>query len=274
MEAGLTKNTQKINPFLKWAGGKRWLVQDHPYLIPLNFKRYIEPFLGSAALFFHLQPEQAVLSDTNQELIDAYKAIRDYPVEVNRQLKIHHRLHSEDYYYKVRSSTPRTPHTKAACFIYLNRTCWNGLYRVNLDGQFNVPVGTKTNVILETDDFEAVAKILKKVEFHCDDFEKIIDAAEEGDFVFADPPYTVKHNINGFVKYNERLFAWGDQVRLRDALFRAKERGVKILATNAAHDSLRELYKGYFDFEEKSRRSTIASKAWRRGTYDELIVRG
>lgn len=274
MEIGVTKDAPKSPPLLKWAGGKRWFAQNHADLIPSKFNRYIEPFLGSAALFFHLQPRQAILADTNQELIDTYTAIRDFPIETKNQLKAHHRLHSKEYYYKIRSSKPRTPHTKAARFIYLNRTCWNGLYRVNLNGQFNVPIGTKTNVVLETDDFESTAKILQNAEFYSRDFEGIIDDAKKGDLVFADPPYTVKHNTNGFVKYNEHLFAWDDQIRLRDTLFRAKNRGVQILATNAAHDSLRKLYKGYFDFEEQSRRSTIASESWRRGTYDELIIRG
>src|SRR5699024_9439870 len=115
---------------------------------------------------------------------------------------------------------------RAARFIYLNRTCWNGLYRVNKQGKFNVPIGTKVNVRLESDNFMLTSDILKKVDLLISDFENIVDGALEDDFVFADPPYTVAHNNNGFIKYNEKLFSWSDQVRLRDAIIRARERGV------------------------------------------------
>ena len=149
---------QPLAPFLKWAGGKRWLAEHVLNLIPDDFSTYYEPFLGSGAIFFSLQPKAAVLSDLNADLINAYSSIRDYADKVNTVLRHHHRQHSKDYYYEVRAKTLRAQHTRAAQFIYLNRTCWNGLYRVNLGGTFNVPIGTKTNVILDTDDFPATAK--------------------------------------------------------------------------------------------------------------------
>ena len=231
-----------LPPFLKWAGGKRWLMPLARQLAAEKIETYYEPFVGSGAMFFALRPVRAVLSDSNEELIQTYKAIRTDWQAVVSELKRHHRNHCADYYYKIRSSIPRVPHTQAARFIYLNRTCWNGLYRVNRRGVFNTPIGTKTSVVLQNDDFGAVASLLKGVSLHAGDFERVIDKAGKGDFVFSDPPYTVRHQFNGFVKYNEKLFSWADQERLMAALQRAKSRGAKILCTNADHQSVRELY--------------------------------
>lgn len=262
---------QKLPPFLKWAGGKRWLVGRDLGLFPQHFNTYLEPFLGSAAVFFHLLPQQAVLSDVNQELIDTYSAIRDNWSLVRRYLVTHQTHHSSDYYYQVRAKKPRSLCAKAARMIYLNRTCWNGLYRVNLSGQFNVPVGTKTKVLLDTDNFEKMAQILSQKQIRCQDFEVTIDQAGESDFVFIDPPYTVKHNYNGFIKYNETLFTWADQVRLKESVDRAVERGAQVLVLNAAHQSIKELYDGY-DQELLSRNSVLAGKASFRGKYEELAI--
>lgn len=261
-------------PFLKWAGGKRWLMPLAQQLATQKIETYYEPFVGSGAMFFALQPQSAVLSDYNEELINTYEAIRSDWQAVFSALRRHHRNHCADYYYKIRSSNPRTPHTQAARFIYLNRTCWNGLYRVNLDGVFNVPIGTKTKAVLETDDFQAVASLLEKVSLHAGDFESVVNEAGEGDFIFADPPYTVRHQFNGFVKYNEKLFSWSDQERLMKALLRAKSRGAKILCTNADHHSVRELYGDAFLLKPVSRYSAISGEKKSRGKYAELIITG
>lgn len=271
--SGLDRH-RSLLPFLKWAGGKRWLMPLAQQLATEKIKTYYEPFVGSGAMFFALHPKSAVLSDFNEELIHTYKAIRSDWQAVSSELRRHHRNHSTDYYYQIRSSNPRTPHTQAARFIYLNRTCWNGLYRVNLDGVFNVPIGTKTKVVLDSDDFQAVASLLKKVSLHSGDFERIIDKAGKGDLVFADPPYTVRHQFNGFVKYNEKLFSWSDQERLMRALVRAKSRGAKILCTNADHHSVRELYGDEFSLNPVSRYSAISGEKKSRGKYAELIITG
>nr|WP_302328680.1 Dam family site-specific DNA-(adenine-N6)-methyltransferase [Pseudomonas sp. DVZ6] len=264
--------TQEIvQPFLKWAGGKRWLVEKHLGCFPEKFNRYFEPFLGSGAVFFSLSPKQAFLSDLNPDLIEAYTAIRDDWALVYSTLKMHHRSHCKEYYYKVRASKPRLPHTRAAKFIYLNRTCWNGLYRVNLNGDFNVPIGTKKNVILDTDDFSSVSKLLNTANIKYCDFEETIDQAGAGDLIFADPPYTVKHNMNGFVKYNEKIFSWQDQERLSAALLRASERGSHIVSTNAYHPAVMELYNS-FDLLSLDRTSVIAASSDRRGKYAELFI--
>ncbi|WP_276744344.1 DNA adenine methylase [Victivallis vadensis] len=258
-------------PFLKWAGGKRWFVDRYENFLPKSYNRFIEPFLGSGAVFFALEPEHGIIGDINSQLISTYLAVRDNWRIVLHYLEIHHVNHSKDYYYKVRANIPRSRYAKAARFIYLNRTCWNGLYRVNKAGNFNVPVGTKTNVILRTDNFEYIACLLRNIEIINDDFEAIIDRAEENDFIFADPPYTIKHNNNGFVKYNEEMFSWRDQVRLKDAIVRATERGVQVLVTNAYHPSVVELYSN-FTPQVVSRASVIAADSSNRGVYEEIII--
>lgn len=240
-------------------------------MIPGSFNRYIEPFLGSGALFFYLQPSTALLSDINEDLINAYIAIRESPNEVRKKLVAHNKSHSEAHYYATRSSAPTDSITRAARFIYLNRTCWNGLYRVNKSGQFNVPIGSKSNVILESDNFPLMADILKRTDLRVGDFEKIIDEADENDLIFADPPYTVAHNNNGFIKYNENLFSWNDQVRLRDAIVRATNRGAKAVITNAAHESILALYSD-FHYQVISRSGVIAASTTARGVFQEVII--
>lgn len=136
-----------------------------------------------------------------------------------------------------------------------------------------MPIGTKSAVLLETDHFEEVSKILNRVELRASDFEAVIDSSLTNDFLFIDPPYTVKHNVNGFLKYNEHIFSWRDQVRLRDALQRASARGVKVSLTNANHESVRALYQGFGLIEELSRHSVLAGKADARGSTSELLIR-
>lgn len=207
-----------LTPFLKWAGGKRWFIQNHAHVLPKRFGRYIEPFLGSGAVYFYLEPADAILSDVNVELINAYSIVRNCRRLLESALKRHHIAHSVQYYYSVRDCTPECRVERAARFIYLNRTCWNGLYRVNRRGHFNVPIGTKTSVLLDSDDFASLSKCLRSATVCVADFEESIDFARAGDFLFVDPPYTAKHNKNGFLKYNDKIFSWADQVRLSEAL--------------------------------------------------------
>lgn len=269
----MKKHEKGLTPFLRWAGGKRWLMDNHADLFKTEYNRYIEPFLGSGAVFFSILPEKAILSDLNSELIDTYNAIKNDWETVQKYLNIHHKNHSKRYYYVIRAFTPRSPATKAARFIYLNRTCWNGLYRVNLEGKFNVPIGTKNKVILATDNFEGISKSLKNAKILHSDFEDTIDGAEEGDLVFVDPPYTVNHNLNGFVQYNEKIFSWHDQIRLRNCIERALDRGVKVLMTNANHKSVSQIYEDIGNHYTFERNSKISANASFRGLTDELIVK-
>jgi DNA adenine methylase len=261
-------------PFLKWAGGKRWLVKRGLIPVPESYSRYIEPFLGSGAVFFALSPKRAILADSNADLVRAYRAIRSDWEQVERHILTHHRHHDRQYYYRMRSSCPSDLYEQAARFIYLNRTCWNGLYRVNLAGEFNVPIGTKTDVSLQTDDFSTIAKLLRRCRILCSDFEKVIDQADKSDFLYIDPPYTIKHGNNGFIKYNERLFQWQDQVRLRDSVLRARKRGAHVIISNAHHPSIRELYAEDFRLTSVSRFSPISGTTNGRAFGQEYLISG
>lgn len=267
------KTKVAIKPFLKWAGGKRWLVAQHLSIFPSSYNRYIEPFLGSGAVFFSLRPKKAILSDTNKDLINTYSAIKADWRKVLSTLKKHHKNHCKEYYYQIRSSKPKPESSQAARLIYLNRTCWNGLYRVNLKGEFNVPIGTKTDVIMETDDFAKVSELLKNAILVNSDFEYVVNQANAGDLLFIDPPYTVRHYQNGFIKYNEKLFSWNDQERLSECLKRAKKRGASIVLTNASHRSIRKLYEDSFILETVKRSSIIAADPSNRKQSKELIIR-
>lgn len=261
-----------MKPFLKWAGGKRWLFESGQFTLPHFNGKYIEPFLGGGAVFFQNRPKKAVLSDANARLIELYMAVRDHVEELEEKLQEHADKHSAEYYYEIRAKKFKKLVSRAAQFLYLNRTCWNGLYRENSKGQFNVPIGTKQTVIFETDDFPAWSQALKNTRLEHRDFELAINEAEKGDFIFVDPPYTVMHNLNGFVKYNQNIFAWEDQLRLRSALERAYTRGAHFAMTNADHESVRELYNGFGHHKQLRRYSVIAGKSSHRAQSSELLV--
>ncbi|MBC5767226.1 DNA adenine methylase [Ramlibacter albus] len=273
MRFGDKDKEREIRPFLKWAGGKRWLAPQVVEIIGSVRGRYVEPFLGGGSVYFSLLPERALLSDKNSELINVYQVLQSDPAQLAKLLQEHQKNHSDEYYYSMRDYAPTNPHRQAARFVYLNRTCWNGLYRVNLKGEFNVPIGTKTSVVLPDDDWRAVSRMLKRAEIVCSDFEVAIDTAGKGDVVFADPPYTVKHNLNGFIKYNDSLFSWADQLRLFDTLLRAKKRGARVVITNANHESVRKLYaSGGFRMNVVERASVLAASSVHRGRYEELLI--
>lgn len=263
---------QRPLPFLKWAGGKRWLVSKLGDVVPSFTGRYFEPFLGGGALFFAMRPKEAILSDLNSELIDTYNAIKVDWRSVWEQLEWHQNRHSKRHYYEQRELNEGDTHTKAARFIYLNRACWNGLYRVNLKGMFNVPKGTKDSIIFDDDNFSLISSTLRNVSLKTSDFESVIEEAKFGDFVFLDPPYTVKHNNNGFNKYNEKLFSWNDQIRLRDGAVRAADRGAFVLMTNANHRSIRDLYRPFATFHSVKRASVLSANSIYRGIVTELLI--
>ncbi|MGP4806477.1 DNA adenine methylase [Agrobacterium cavarae] len=264
-----------IKPFLKWAGGKRWLIDRPEFSTPEFSGRYIEPFLGGGAVYFNLSPRSSLLSDINPKLISTYQAIRDDWQSVVSRLKKHQELHCRDYYYEQRGLEHGDVVERAAQFLYLNRACWNGLYRENLKGQFNVPIGTKSKIIADSEDFSLISTTLRSAEITCCDFETTVNKAEAGDLIFVDPPYTTAHNMNGFIKYNQKIFSWQDQIRLRDALVRAASRGAKVIATNAWHDSVIELYSGTATIVEVPRASVISgNNRGRKETSESLITMG
>lgn len=244
----------------------------HAWLLPKQFNTYLEPFLGGGAVLFHLQPKRAILSDLNADLIASYRAVRNDWPRIQRLLRKHQRAHSDEHYYKIRDLRFDDDVIEAARFIYLNRACFNGIYRVNLKGKFNVPKGSKDAIVLDDDDFQSIAHVLKKCRLAARDFEETIAMAGSGDFVFVDPPYTIKHNTNGFIKYNQNLFAWSDQIRLRDCIAQAAERGAQILVTNANHQSVRDLYEGMGVMHRLDRASIVSAASEHRRLSSELAV--
>jgi DNA adenine methylase len=262
-----------IEPFLKWPGGKRWLTSRHLGMFPKAYGKYIEPFLGGAAVFFALSPQDAYLSDANAELINAYNRIKKDRLKLERSLARYQRRHDSEFYYKVRGKRLTDPVARAARFLYLNRTCFNGIYRVNRIGNFNVPIGTKAAVSFEDGYLERVEQALRNARVRVRDFEIAIGKANKGDFVFIDPPYTVMHNNNGFLKYNAQLFSWKDQARLAAAIKAAGKRGALIMMSNADHEGVRALYQGFGTHHSLTRASRLAgSPAYRRSATELLVT--
>lgn len=260
-------------PFLKWPGGKRWLVSKHNNIFPKEFNTYFEPFLGGGSVFFHLSPKHAIISDINRDLINTYKVMAKYPSQLLDMLKIHQQNHNKEYYYQVRATIPQESIAQAARFIYLNRTCFNGMYRVNQNGIFNVPIGTKNYFLEDSFMFEEYSKILKNANIRSQDFVSTIRKAENGDLIFADPPYTISNKQNSFIKYNDHLFSWSDQKRLLNALVKAKNRGAIIISTNAVHPQLQQMYQTQeFYTYELNRFSSISGSVDGRGTQKELLI--
>ena len=261
------------NTFLKWAGGKNWFVKHQSHRLPTQYNRFIDPFLGGGSVFFYMEPEQAILSDVNEELITTYSAIKHDWQKLERKLRNHARKHNDDYYYIVRGQKPREETSIAARMIYLNKTCFNGIYRVNRRGEFNVPRGSKNTVFTGQEEFEMRSKLLQNATLGCCDFENTINAAEKGDFLFCDPPYAIQQE-QSFVGYTRNLFNWCDQVRLYNTLERARQRGVQILMTNVNHPSVRDLYENREGFllDVINRYSSISGLSGGRRQYSELIV--
>jgi DNA adenine methylase len=260
------------DPFLKWPGGKRWLVHQYASLFPLQYRRYFEPFLGGGAVFFHLTPRRAVLADTNSELVNAYQSLKKHAQVIEKRLADLQRKHGETLYYRIRATRPTNAIDQAVRFLYLNRTCFNGIYRVNLRGEFNVPIGTKDRVAYPEGYLQEIAACLRHASIRVADFEKTIDEAAADDFVFVDPPYTVMHNNNNFVKYNANLFSWTDQIRLVSAVRRAAQRGAAVMISNADHQSVRQLYRDFGTHHRVDRTSILAADLIHRRKTTELLV--
>ena len=260
-----------MKPFMKWAGGKSWLIQQYPELFDIQYNNYIEPFLGGGAVFFGIQPSSGIISDSNEELINVYTIMRDHPQELSDQLIKHNAQHNKEYYYFIRSARYTDPLDRAARTMYLNRTCFNGLYRVNKKGEYNVPIGTRNSCLNGIELFDEYSERLKNIQIICCDFTSTIEKASCDDFLFVDPPYLSIQNRLMFGKYNSNLFSWDDQERLYDSFLRASEKGVKIIMTNVYDDSIRELYSD-FSVRTIERRSSIAGNASKRKMINELLI--
>jgi DNA adenine methylase len=265
-------------PFLRWTGSKRWLLKNGiEDLLPKEINNYHEPFLGGGAMFFHLKSSSKYnidkfhISDFNSELVNTYLQLRDNPNGVIELLKGFKNT-SEDYYI-IRGHEPQDMIESAARFIFLNRTSFNGIYRVNSQGIYNVPYGKRKNVDIVTQNLLLnTSLLLQNVNIDCKDFQFNQNNLQENDFVFMDPPYSVAHENNGFIMYNQKLFSWDDQIRLRDFALELSQKKVNFIITNAYHSSISDLYKNVGKMRKISRYSQIGGKIERRGNFNEMII--
>lgn len=266
-------------PFIKWAGGKGALLPELLKRAPAKFDTYHEPFVGGGALFFALQPKSAVLSDTNARLVRTYAAVRDHVENVIGLLEEHqdlHRKYGRDHYMRTREVAVDNLGDVgvAAWFIYLNRTCFNGLYRVNRANRFNVPMGDYPldRTICDADNLRACSAALKSTYIYHADFRNV--GGSRGTFVYADPPYAPLSPTSNFTSYTKDRFDHVDQVALRDMALALKRNGADVMISNSSADSIREIYGGgRFTVEEVSARRNINSNGSKRGAVKELIIR-
>jgi len=264
---------KKINtkPFLRWAGGKKWLLKNINNYLPENsFEQYHEPFIGGGSMLFHLNPKKAFISDLNHELIETYSSVKEEVYEVIKHLKQF--KNTKEEYYKIREQKFRSSSKKAARFIYLNQTSFNGIYRVNKSGKYNVPYGYRENLKINYDNLINVKNTLSNVQIAAGDFYNIIDNVKKNDLVFLDPPYTVTHNNNGFVQYNKNIFCIEEQHRLAKLINELKEIGAYYILTNAAHPTIMKIFNNGDKIFEVERSSLIGGKNAKRGKYAELII--
>lgn len=277
----MSKNNKLVSPFLKWVGGKRQLMPSIVDLLPKNIKdlSYAEPFIGGGAVLFHLQPKNAIINDFNEELINVYEVIKNNLTELIEDLKRHE--NNADYFYAVRA-LDRVENFKnlssvqrASRVIYLNKTCFNGLYRVNNAGEFNAPFGRYKNPnIVNEPTLKAVNKYLNSnnISIRNADYATILEELDEKAFVYLDPPYhpiSESSNFTGYVQGGWDIF---DQVRLRDACNQLNERGVKFLLSNSSSPQIKDLYENYKITTVKANRA-INSNGADRGEIDEVLIR-
>ncbi|MGF0046615.1 DNA adenine methylase [Streptococcus hyointestinalis] len=271
---------KELQPFTKWTGGKRKLLPIIKSLMPDNYNNYFEPFVGGGALFFELAPKQALINDFNTELINCYQQIKENPDQLITLLQHHQEKNTKDYYLDLRSVDrdgrieQMTDVEKAARIMYMLRVDFNGLYRVNAKNQFNVPYGRYKNPkIVDSELIYAISNYLNKnsIQIVSGDFEKAVERAKEGDFVYFDPPYIPISETSAFTSYTHEGFSYDDQVRLRDTFKKLSERGVHVMLSNSSSSLVYELYK---DFTIHSIEVTRANgaKASSRGKVSEVIV--
>jgi DNA adenine methylase len=261
-------------PFLKWAGGKRQLLRELTRYVPQSYSHYFEPFIGGGALFFDLRPERGVLADVNERLIRTYQGVRDSVEDVIRLLKTY--PHDATFFYDLREVDidAGTSAEVAAWFVYLNKTGFNGLYRVNRRNRFNVPFGRYENpTICDETNLRACSRALAKTEIVKDDFEAVVAEAKAGDFVYFDPPYVPLSATSSFTSYTSSGFGIEEQTRLRDVARELKSRGVHVLLSNSSADFVRDLYREGFETTEVSATRLVNSKVSGRGAITELVIR-
>tara|TARA_B100000470_G_C19787292_1_gene390486 strand:+ start:356 stop:1186 length:831 start_codon:yes stop_codon:yes gene_type:complete len=265
-------------PFLKWAGGKSNLLKQYEPLFPKWSGDYFEPFIGSGAVFFFLSAREEArkyyLSDLNREIVDAFCAVRDDVEEVIRLLTKHQKLHSKDYFYQVRALVPDNLSTfeRAARTIYLNKTCFNGLYRVNKKGEFNVPMGSyKKPSILQVETLKTASRALARADLAVGHYSGLVDKAQAGDFIYLDPPYHPLSKTAMFTNYVAEAFDEKDQMELSQVATTLSEKGCLFMESNSNTDFVKDLYKDFKIQEVLARRSINREKS-KRGVITELVI--
>ncbi|MFM2429034.1 MAG: hypothetical protein RLZZ511_247 [Cyanobacteriota bacterium] len=280
------RSSNSPRPFLKWAGGKTQLLQQYRDLLPKRFENYYEPFLGGGAVFFHLYettnpPVKSFLMDVNLELINVYRCVKDDVQALVDQLQIHQANHGKDYYYTIRGQQVAADLwfengnnvERAARFIYLNKTCFNGLYRENSKGHFNVPMGSYKNPpILDRDLLQAASAALQNASIEAQSFEVIAEhATTRKDFVYFDPPYFPISDTSKFTSYSRDSFSAEDQIRLRDIFAQLAKRKVKVMLSNSDCPFVRDLYQD-FNIHTIQASRHINAKGSKRGKINEVLV--
>jgi len=264
--------------FIKWVGGKRQLLEQFKPLFPKKIERYLEVFVGGGAILFyiiqHYKPRYVFISDINEELINTYEIIKNDVENLIIELKKLKQLHNKENYYKIRSEDPKllSPLTRASRFIYLNKTCFNGLYRVNSKGGFNVPIGSYKNpsIVMEKE-LREISKLLKKVKIKVMSFEKITRQAKKGDFIYFDPPYYPLNNKPSFTTYTKGNFLEKEQKKLAQVFKKLDKKGCKVMLSNSDTDFIKELYKEFkINFVNANRMINCDGK--NRGKIKEVVV--
>ncbi|MDH3728535.1 MAG: DNA adenine methylase [Myxococcales bacterium] len=277
--ARIEQRPREAAPFVKWAGGKgRLLSQLRPLLPPgIARMRHVEPFVGGGALFFARMPKRALLIDINLALMATYAAIRNDVQSVIEELHALAGRHSKESYYQVRERYNEgrrlSTSKRAAMFIYLNKTCFNGLHRVNRKGEFNVPVGSyKDPRILNEDGLYAASRALQNAQLECTGFESLLENAKPGDFIYFDPPYAPVSETASFTSYARDGFSQEDQTRLRDVYRALDRRGCRLMLSNSDIPFIRELYQD-FRMDTVAATRAINCNAKKRGKVSEVVVR-
>jgi len=269
---GLFPAEVAIKPFLKWAGGKTQLIPELSKYIPTSFNKYIEPFIGGGAFFFYLNSEKAVISDSNEELITTYKTVRDSVEEIIEILDGY--KNEENFFYKIRALNPNklTDAERAARLIYLNKTCFNGLYRVNKKGEFNVPYGKRNGEFLNQEQLRDSSEFLQNAKIlHSDYLATLKKYAKEGDFIFLDPPYYPVGKYSDFKRYTKEFFYHDDHVILKEEFDRLVKIGCHVLLTNSDHPVVMELYKDY-EIKVIETKRLISSNPKTRNGKDIIVI--
>ena len=247
------KVNQKITPFLRWIGGKSKLIKYLKNYVPPDFcseNYYYEPFLGAGSLFFHLTPQKAYLSDSNKDLIECYNTIKNDPELISEHLKQHLENNCEEYYYKMRDeyNSPKPSIIKAALFIYLNKSCFNGIWRVNKKGHFNVPYGYKEPPPLPSnEDLLKISKALSNAKLVHKDYKDAVISASKGDFVYFDPPYPPLNGTSYFTHYTKERFNREDHAELALIAKELTKKGCHVMISNADIPYIKSLYKDSFN---------------------------